>query len=95
MTREIHIQSYFSLPTDLAAQLGAWPEFVAGEGYTAHLNDERSGEVVDVTLVEGPGEPPFVTVKSSNAGPLFDRVLGRVVYALSEHSDDLIVDRYV
>jgi hypothetical protein len=94
MTREIHIQSYFSLPTDLAGQLGAWPEFVAGEGYTAQLKDAQSGEAVDVALVEGHDERPFVTVKSGNAGPLFDRVLGRVVYALSEHSDDLIVDRY-
>jgi hypothetical protein len=50
--------------------------------------------VVDVTLVEGSDERPFVAVKSTNAGPLFDRVLGRVVYALSEQSDDLIVDRY-
>jgi hypothetical protein len=94
MTREIHIQSYFSLPTDLAGQLGAWPEFVAGEGYTAHLKDPESGEVVAVALVEANDERPFVAVKSTKAGPLFDRVLGRVVYALSEHSDDLIVDRY-
>ena len=94
MTREIHIQSYFSLPTDLAGQLGALPEFVAGEGYTAHLKDRRSGEAVDVTLVEANDERPFVAVKSTKAGPLFYRVLDLVVYALSEHSDDLIVDRY-
>ena len=58
MTREIHIQSYFSLPTDLAGQLGAWPEFVAGEGYTAHLKDSQSGEAVDVALVEVQDERP-------------------------------------
>ncbi len=36
----------------------------------------------------------MVSVMSLNAGPLFDRVLGKVIYALSEHSDDLMVERY-
>ena len=71
MTREIHIQSYFSLPTDLAGQLGAWPEFVAGEGYSARLEDAQSGEAVDVAFVEARDERPFVTVKSGNAGASF------------------------
>ena len=72
----------------------AWPEFVVGEEYTVHLKNSESREVVDVILVEHPDELPFVAVKSTNAGPLFDRVLGHVVYALSEHSDNLMVDRY-
>ena len=39
MVEELRIQSYFSLPTDLAAEMRAWPEFVSGEGYTVNLSD--------------------------------------------------------
>jgi hypothetical protein len=94
MTREIHIQSYFSLPTDLAGQMRNWPEFLSGAEYSVQLKNAQTGEVVEVSLVEPQDERPYVSVKSPNSGSLFDRVLGKVVYALSEHSDDLIVDRY-
>ena len=94
MTREIHIQSYFSRPTDLAGQMRNWPEFVSGAEYSVQLKNEQTGEVVEVSLVEPHDERPYVSVKSPNSGSLFDRVLGKVVYALSEHSDDLIVDRF-
>jgi hypothetical protein len=39
------------------------------------------------------GEDHFVSVSSSNAGPLFDRALGRVISALIRHSDNLMVRR--
>jgi hypothetical protein len=94
MNREVHIISYFSLPTDLAAAMGDWPEFVAGHEYTVDLKSSDSGEAVSVRFVED-GEERYVAVSGTGAGPLFDRVLGRVIYALAAHSDNLMVDRYV
>ena len=93
MNREVHILSYFSLPTDLAAEMADWPEFVAGVDYTAELRDPAIGEVVTVALVTVEDEQPYVSVTGTGAGMLFDRVLGRVVYALSAHSDTVMVDR--
>ena len=93
MSREVHIISYFSLPTDVAAEMGRWPEFVAGQDYSVDLKCPDTGEAVSVRFVEG-GEERYIAVKGSDSGPLFDRVLGRVIYALSEHSDNLMVDRY-
>jgi hypothetical protein len=95
MRREIHIRSYFSVPTDLAAEMRDWPEFTSGEGYSVELRSVETGETVTVRFVEKDDDGPHVTVGSEDAGPLFDRVLGRVIYALSQHSDDLMVDRYV
>jgi|GEM_PF-2563616 len=94
MTRRVGIGSYFSLPTDLAAELGAWPEFVTGAGYSVDLRSSATGEIVTVRYVEADGEAPEVVVCSPDAGLLFDRVLGRVVYALSTHSDHLMIDRH-
>ena len=95
MTREIHIRSYFSLPTDLATEMCGWREFVTGEGYSAELRSADTGELVTVRFVEGDDDGPHVAVRSIEAEPLFNRVLGRVIYALSQHSDDLMVDKYV
>ena len=36
-TRAVRIESYFSLPTDLAAEMRCWAEFVSGDGYTVLL----------------------------------------------------------
>jgi hypothetical protein len=96
MKREIHIRSYFSLPTNLAGEMRGWPEFVSGQDYTVELKSSDTGEIVSVKYVddEDAGFPAYVAVSSSKAGLLFDRVLGRVIYALSEHSDDLMVDRH-
>lgn len=94
MRREIHIRSYFSQPTDLAKEMGAWPEFVSGEGYSVELKHAATDEKVTVRLSKGEEDVRFVAVAADNAGPLFDRVLGRVLYALSEHSDDLMVDKH-
>src|SRR5690349_16215922 len=95
MKREIHIRSYFSLPTDLAKEMRDWTEFVAGEGYSVELKSPTSGEAVTVRFIENAADAPFVAVAADEAGPLFDRVLGRFVYALSENSDDLVVEKYV
>jgi hypothetical protein len=89
---EIHIQSYFSLPTDLAAEMRDWPEFVDGNGYSVDLRDAETGEGVTVRLVDDE-ERPYVAVVSRASGSLFDRAVGRVVCALSNHSDNILVDR--
>src|SRR3954447_14204298 len=91
--RRVCIRSYFSVPTDIAGELGSWPEFVSGEGYSADLRGVDGTEIVTVRWLEEEGEEPEVVVESPDAGFLFDRVLGRVVYALSLHSDDIMIDR--
>ena len=93
MKREVHILSYFSLPTDLAAEMRGWPEFVSGEDYSVDLKDAASGEEVRVRYI-AEGEEHYVSVAASGPGSLFDKVLGRVIYALAGHSDNLMVDRY-
>ena len=69
-----------------------WPEFVTGQEYSVDLKCSDSGEGVSVRYVED-GEEHYVSVNGSGAGSLFDRVLGRVIYALAAHSDNLMVDR--
>jgi hypothetical protein len=91
---EVHITSYFSLETDLAAEMRSWPEFKSGSGYSVELASTDRGETVSVRLVEATAEEhAFVRVTSPEPGALFDRVLGRVTYALAAHSDDLMLDR--
>ena len=91
---EVHITSYFSLETDLAAEMRSWPEFRSGSGYSVELASTDPGETVSVRLVEPPaGQHAYVCVTSPVPGALFDRVLGRVTYALAGHSDDLLLDR--
>lgn len=92
MTREVHIISYFSLPTDLAAAMRDWPEFITGQGYSVELACPASGEAIRVRLVEE-REECYVSVSSVGDSFLFEKVLGRVVYALAAHSDHLLVDR--
>jgi len=93
MRREVHILSYFSLPTDLAAEMQDWPEFVAGQEYSVELKNSALGEAVSVKYVEE-GEEHYVSVTGSGSGSLFDKVLGKVIYALAGHSDNLMVARY-
>lgn len=92
MARETHIISYFSLPTDLAAEMRGWPEFVSGQDYSVDLSSAESGETVSVRYVAD-GEDCYVAVRGDGTGTLYDRVLGRVIYALASHSDNLMVDR--
>ncbi len=93
MKRETHIRSYFSLPTDLAGEMRNWPEFVSGQDYTVDLKSSDSSEIVSIRFVED-GDERFVSVSGAGTGLLFDLVLGRVIYALAGHSDDLMVERY-
>ena len=90
----LRIYSYFSLDTDLAGEMREWPEFVNGEGYSVDLKDVSANEEVFVRFFESPDSFPYVQIWSNNPGPLFERVVGRAVVALSAHSDNLMVDRY-
>ena len=89
--REVHILSYFSLPTDLAAALRNWPEFRGGQDYAVDLSDAR--ETVTVRRIEPADAEPYVAVSGQGDGTLFDRALGFVVHALAAHSDYLMVSR--
>jgi hypothetical protein len=92
MTSYVHIRSYFTLPTDLAGAMRHWPEFVTGDGYSVDLSSGASNEHVEVRHVELTDDR-YVTVSANLPGPLFERVLGTVVYALAAHSDDVLVQR--
>ncbi len=92
MKRETHILSYFSLPTDLAGEMRDWSEFVSGQKYTVDL--KSLAETVSVRYVED-GEEHYVSVSGEGTGTLFDRVLGRVIYALAAHTDELMIDRHM
>jgi len=84
--RAVRIESYFSIPTDLAAEMRSWPEFVAGDGYEVSLRSDA--EEVSISLEHDEGHP-FVQVSGEGEGPLFHRVLGLTVYALAGHSDEV------
>ena len=91
--RILRVDSYFSLPTDLAAEFRPWREFVDGAGYAAEL--KGSEERVSVSLRPATDEDSaHVLVAGEGRGDLFDRVLGRVVFALSAHSDSVWVSRW-
>jgi hypothetical protein len=93
---EVHIMAYFSIETDLASEMRSWPEFRSGSGYVVELATSDRAEVVSVALIERDGdESAYVRVTGNSPGLLFDRVLGCVTYALSAHSDNLMVDRVV
>ena len=92
MKKQLHIRTYDSIPTDLAGEMRSWREFVSGAAYTAHLRDEQTGEEVSVSMRDSPDDFPTVIVEGPSRSPLLDRVLGRAIQALSEHSDNLLVD---
>ena len=92
---EIHIQSYFSLETDLGSAFSDWPEFLEGKDYDVLL---RSGEeeVSTKYMVEKDDEyeDKYVCVKSNINGALFQRVLGFATYLLSQNSDNLTIQKW-
>ena len=93
---EIHIQSYFSLETDLAKEFGDWPEFVEGKDYDVLLRSPEGEEVSTkfVVEIEDEYEDRFVKVKGNRNGPLFQKVLGYATYLLAQHSDNLMVHKW-
>ena len=46
--RAVYVESYFSMPTDLAGEMRDWPEFVSGHGYSVQL--KSAGEIVSTSL---------------------------------------------
>jgi hypothetical protein len=93
MRRVSRVDSYFSLPTDLAVEFRPLHEFVDGAGYVAEL--ESSEERVSVSLRPATDDDAaHVLVVGEGCGDLFDRVLGRIVFAMSAHSDSVWVSRW-
>jgi hypothetical protein len=82
--RTARIDSYFSLPTDLAAEMSLWPEYKWGEAYYVELKSHV--ELVTIRLVPATDDDDkHVLVEGTGSGPLFERALGCAVYALSAH----------
>jgi hypothetical protein len=84
MRKEVIIWAYFPSTTDLAGEMRNWDEFIEGDGYSVDLRSKATGEAVTVRLV-GEWEDIYVLVNSDQGDELFDRVVGKVVYALSAH----------
>lgn len=93
MKLRFHIRSYDSCPTDLAREMRDWPEFVSGLGYSVHLRDAAAGAEVTVKMTEPENDFSTVIVEGTYRSSILDRALGRVVLALSEHSDDLAIHK--
>lgn len=92
MKHTIRIDSYFSLPTDLAAEFRSYPEFRGGVGYSVDLQSEH--ETVAVRLLPAEDDDcqhVVVAGEGEGEGRLFNAVLGCVVLALSMHSDNVQV----
>ncbi|MCO6512747.1 MAG: barstar family protein [Aridibacter famidurans] len=89
MKVEFHIITYDSKPTDLAGELRDWSEFVDGRRYSVIL--KSGGEEARVWKVEDPGGFPTIVCSGVSRSPLLDKLLGRVVQALEEHSDNLMI----
>ncbi len=94
MNRKLRIWSYFSITPDLAAEMRDWPEFVTGTGYDVDVCSSTTEEAVAVRYVER-REDAHVIITSTGSGSLFDRITGRVIYAMSAHTDYLMIDRHV
>lgn len=86
LKREVYMDSHFSLPTDLAAEMKSWPEFVSGSEYTTSLQSGEERVATSLAYDEG---RPFVLVRGSGNGVLFFKVLGMALYALAGSSDDV------
>lgn len=91
--REVRIDSYFSLPTVVAAELKSWPEFITGEGYSAELANET--ERISVRLVpEKQDDTQHVLVHGEGQGRLFLSVVGCIAHAMAAHSDSVMLMRW-
>lgn len=93
LSRTVRLDSYFSLETDLASELRSLPEYVSGNGYSANLASGQESVVVAL-VPESEDDRQFVQVQGVGQGGLFETVLGRVIYAMSAHSDDVWLTRW-
>ena len=88
--RTARIDSYFSLPTDLANEMREWSSYVSGSGYDVLLRSEQ--ETVDIRFVPASSEDAqHVVVSGNGTGELFSQALGAAVYALAAQSDNVNV----
>lgn len=77
------IFSHWTQETDLAALLGAWPEFAGGESYNVDLRD--GDDEIEIRLVRE-DDDRWLLVSSNARCPLLDRVLGRVSLEMARTS---------
>lgn len=83
---EAQVLSYFSRPTDLAADLRGWSAFRGGAGYTVDLR-EGADWVRMRRLVDEEVDTAYLVLIGGGDPVFFDRVLQAVVHALSHDSD--------
>ena len=89
MPEQLFILSYLSLPTDLAAEMHAWPEFVSGEGYAVELRGSTPEDSVSVQM----DAEQCVVFFSASSLLFFVCVVGRVVHSLSARTESLLIRR--
>ncbi len=71
-----------------------WKEFVSGKDYSVDLKDAETGETVTVRYVVREEDSfDYVEINSDLPSELFDRVVGRAICALIQHSDNLMINR--
>ena len=91
----VFIQSYFTVETDLVLGLCEWAEFVSGDENEILLRSSSGEEVLLTHITEEVDGvvDKFVSVSSSECGPLFQRALGLTAYLLAEKGDLLIIHK--
>lgn len=90
---QVRIDSYFSLPTDLAEDMRNRSEFVRGKDYSVELQSED--ERVTIKFVPASDDDrAYVLVRGEYGGRLFLTALGYASYAMAAHSDEIIVMRW-
>jgi hypothetical protein len=95
MNRTTRIDSYFSIPTDLAAEFSEWPEFATGRGYDVDLKSELESVRIRLVPEDERGEDSkHVVVVGEGHGRLFEAALGCVIRAMCQHSDNLTVTQW-
>lgn len=76
--------------------MNTWPEFVEGIEYSVDLRDSVTDEAVSVRLIDPKTDDdhPHIQIRSNKYGTLFERVVGRAVFAMSAHTDNLVLMRW-
>lgn len=89
---EAQVLSYFSRPTDLAADLRGWSAFRGGTGYAVDLR-EGADWVRMRRLVDEDEDTAYLVLIGDGDPVFFERVLQAVAHALSHDSDHVGVER--
>jgi hypothetical protein len=91
--RVVRIDSYFSLPIDLAEEMRIWPEFVDGKDYSVKLASPTESVTVELKP-ENDEDACHVLITGVGSGPLFFSVLGCAAHAMAAHSDSVQLHRW-